>query len=95
MPTYRIESGLVNVSLAAGDGTGTVTFDHCYRKVPAVLVSFGETLGAGKRGFCSAGSITNTGFTITVDSDSALSDVDVHWLAMERRSSDWAALADT
>lgn len=95
MAVIKQEAGVTNVTLAAGDGTQAVTFDHCFRKVPAVICGFYESLGAGKRGFVAATSITNTGFTIAVDSDSALSDVDIAWVAIEQRSSNWAVLTDT
>lgn len=97
MPHIRQEAGITNVTLTGGSGDGTqaVTFDHCFQKTPAVICGFAESLAATKRGFVAATSITNTGFTITVDSDSALTDIDVAWVAIERRSSDWAALTDT
>jgi hypothetical protein len=86
-------SGVENVSLTSGDGTAAVVFepDISFGLPPSVLVSFAESLGAGKRGFCSADSITASGFTITVDSDSALTDVDVSWIAVFRRSSEEAS----
>lgn len=82
-------SDVVNVTLSSGDGTQAVTFspDVAYDKIPTVLISFVESLGAGKRGFCAATNVTTLGFTATVDSDSALSDIDVSWIAIPRRLS--------
>jgi len=86
-------AGIENVTLTTGDGTAAVVFepDISFGLPPAVLVSFAETLTSGKVGFCSADSITAKGVTITVDSDATgLSDVDVSWIAVFRRSSEEA-----
>lgn len=82
------ESSTTNVTLVAGDGTATVTFENPFETTPAVVCTFNESLGSGKRGFVSATSITASGYVITIDSDSALSDVDVGWTATEKRSRD-------
>lgn len=86
--------GVENVSLASGDGTASIEFhpDKAFNNTPAVIVSFMESLGTGKRGFVAATSVTISGFTITVDSDSVLSDIDISWSAFERRSSEEAGL---
>jgi len=88
LPRIKQESSTTNVSLTTGDGTQAVTFANPFEKTPTVVCGFAESLGAGKVGFVAATSITASGFTITVDSDSALSDIDVSWIATEKRSSD-------
>lgn len=86
--------GIANVaSLSSGDGTLAIVFepDITFGLPPVVLVSFAETLGAGKVGFVAATSITATGFTITVDSDTLSNDIDVAWIAFPRRSAEEAS----
>ena len=85
---HKKEASTTNVTLSSGDGTQAVVFNNPFQETPAVICGFAETLGSGKRGFVAAASITIAGFTITVDSDSVLSDVDVSWFAMEKRSGD-------
>ena len=77
----------VNVSLSSGDGTKSITFSRAFTTTPVVVVSFAESLGAGKRGFVAATSISANGFTVTVDSDSALADIDVSYMVYEKKSS--------
>ncbi len=86
-------SGVINVTLSSGDGTQAVTFDpdiH-FRNAPTVLTNFMEALGTGKRGWVAATGVTALGFTISIDSDSAASDLDVSWIAIPRRSSEEAS----
>lgn len=67
-----------------GSGTGStaVTFDTAYQNAPVVLVV--PPLGAS--GTWAAGSITTTGFTLSVTtaSDLASETVEVLWIAHEK-----------
>jgi hypothetical protein len=83
-----MEASVSNVTLSSGDGTLAVIFENPFEEIPAVICGFQESLGAGKRGFVAATSVTAGGFTITIDSDSALTDIDVSWIAREKRSHD-------
>lgn len=87
-------AGVTNVTLSSGDGTQAVTFapDIDFHVAPTVIVSFMEALGAGKFGWVAATSVTALGFTVSIDGDSAASDVDVSWIAIPRRSSEEATL---
>ena len=78
------EAFVSTVTLAAGDGTLAVIFKNPFEAPPVIALGFGQTLGAGKRGFCSADSVTAKGFTITVDSDSAEGTLKVSWIAKEK-----------
>ena len=89
----RLEAGVGTVTLGAGDGTLAVTFERPFGNVdilPSVVVNFAQALGAGKRGWVAATSITTAGFTITIDSDSAEGTLDVSWIATMRRPSEKA-----
>ena len=82
------EQSVTNVTLSSGDGTQAVVFTNPFDEIPVVVCQFQEDLGAGKVGYIAATSVTATGFTITINSDGAGSDIDVAWIAFEKRSSD-------
>ncbi len=76
------EYGIVEVTLdGSGDGTAAVTFDETFVAAPSVWVQPVRS-GAETR---TAGTITTSGFTLTVDGSGVTSAVvEIAWFAHEK-----------
>jgi len=78
------------VTLTTGDGTLSVDFENPFEEAPVVILSINDDdwETTDKYTSLNAASITAGGFTIEIESDSALGSVDIGWIAMEKRSND-------